>query len=352
MAEERTEQATLRRREEARRRGEAPRSAELAGAAALAGALVGLRLGAPDMLAGAARMARWGLHEGAQWDPSIAAAADLGHQALAQALRLGVPAALGAVGAALMVNLAQTGFLVSAHPLACDWRRLSLGAGLRRLCSRRGAFAAARALLKASAVGLVTLLYLRRRWPEVLGLARGSALAAGAGLGGLAWGLLLQVGGVMVGVALADYAFQRREHEQHLRMTRHELKEEHRRTEGDPLVRARVRERQRAIARHRMVEATKRASVVVVNPTAIAVALRYDARAMSAPVVVAKGQRLTAERIREVAERHGVPIMQDPPLARALYRSVPLGRPIPPELYQAVAEILAFVYRMAGREVR
>ena len=163
----------------------------------------------------------------------------------------------------------------------------------------------------------------------------------------------------MMVVAVGDYIFQRQEHQRNLRMSRYEVKEEHKRTEGDPLTRSRMRERQRALARHRMIEAVKRATVVVTNPLEIAVALRYEmgeARAHSvnlpAPIVVAKGRRLMADRIREQAEKHGVPVTCAPELARALYRSVPVGRQIPSELYQAVAEIIAFVYRMTGRTPR
>jgi len=202
--------------------------------------------------------------------------------------------------------------------------------------------------VKLVAVALVVFLFVRGRWEAVLGLAQGSALGAAAGFGGLIWGLLLRVAGVMAVVAAADYVFQRKEYEKNLRMSRHELREEHKRTEGDPLVRSRMRERQRALARHRMLEAVKHATAVVTNPVEIAVAVRYEAEETPAPVVVAKGRWLMAERIKAQAEKHGVPVTESPELARALYGSVPVGRQIPPELYQAVAEILAFVYRSLG----
>ncbi len=183
----------------------------------------------------------------------------------------------------------------------------------------------------------------------MLRLAHGGPASAGAALGRMMWALLLQVGAVLVVAAFIDYAFQRREFEKNLRMTRREARDEHKRAEGDPLIRSRVREKMRALARHRMLEAVKKADVVVVNPTEIAVALRYDMAATPAPVVVAKGRRLMAQRIRDQAEKHRVPITRNEGVARALYRSVPIGKQIPPELYQAVAEILAFVYRGARR---
>jgi flagellar biosynthetic protein FlhB len=348
MADERTEQATPRRREEARHRGEAPRSAELAGAAALVGALLGLRLGWPALLRAAVETARSGLRECARPELTVESTGALATAALLQAARMVAPLAVGACLAAAAVNLGQGGFLVSAQPLIPKWQRVSVTQGLRRMWSARGLFSVARSLLKAAAVLAVTFLFVRGHWREVLGLAHGTAASAGAALGGLIWGLLIQVSAVMLAVAIADCAFQWREFEKSLRMTRQELREEHKRTEGDPLVRARLRERQRALARHRMLEAVKKATVVVVNPVEIAVALRYEVAKMPAPVVVAKGRRLMAERIRDQAERHGVPVLRNQELARALYRSVPVGKQIPLDLYQAVAEILVFVYRRSG----
>ncbi len=349
MAEERTEQATPRRREEARKRGEVPRSAELAGAAALLGALGGLRMGWPGLVGAARESAVWALREcGTRGEASVQSVTEMAWTACAFGGRMALPAAVGACALAVAANLGQTGFLVSARPLQLQWRRLSLAEGIKRMCSRRGMFSAARSLVKLAAVTLVVFAYVRGRWEQVLGMGQGSASGAAAEFGALLWGLLLRVAGVMVLVAVADYIFQRKEHEKSLRMSRYEVKEEHKRTEGDPLTRSRVRERQRAVARHRMLEAVKHATAVVTNPVEIAVALRYEMEKMPAPVVVAKGQWLMAERIKAQAERYGVPVTESPDVARALYRSVAVGKQVPAELYQAVAEILAFVYRMAG----
>lgn len=349
MPGERTEQATPRRREEARRKGQVARSAELAGAAALLGGLAALRLGWGGALEAAREGAVWCLRECAVWRPTIGATTTVIHAAFAVGLRMALPVTAGACAAALAANFAQSGFLVSAEPLGFKWNRLSIAQGLQRIFSRRGAFSVVRSLVKLVLVLAVAFGYVRGRWENILELSGGTALAAAGGVGWLLWGLLIRVAGVMAVVAAADYIFQRQEHEKGLRMTRHELKDEYKRTEGDPLVRSRFRERQRAVARHRMLEQVKRATVVVTNPIEYAVALRYDAEGMPAPVVVAKGRRLLAERIKAQAERYGVPVAPSPDLARALYYSAALGRQISPELYQAVAEIIAFVYRMTGR---
>ena len=345
MSEERTEQATPRRREEARRRGEIPRSAELAGALALVGSLLGLRLDWNGAVAAAAGAVRRGLYACAEWNGTATSAAD--------AIR----------AAAVAANLAQSGFIITGHGLAPRWSRVSISAGLRRVFSAAGAFSVLRSVLKVAAVAAVGFHFVRGRWDDILALAQGTPAGAGVAAGGLLWMLLTRAAAALLVVAAADYVFQRRQHERGLRMTRYELKEEYRRTEGDPHVRARLRELQRSLARGRMLEAVKTAAVVVTNPTHVAVALRYDAdavisgarhgrppgRASAAPTVVAKGQSWMADRIRSEARRHGVPVAHQPDLARALYRSVPVGFEIPPELYQAVAEILAFVYRMTGR---
>ncbi len=349
MAEERTEQATPRRREEARKRGEVPRSQELAGAAALIGALLGLRLGWRAMLRALVETARTALDPPACDALSIDACCGLARFALGRAASIILPVAMAAALGAAAVNLLQGGMVFSGRPLLPKWDRISILGGLRRIFSRRGCFAVFRSLVKLAVVMLVTYSYLRARWEGVLGLGMQGPVRAAGHFGALVWGLLVRVAGAFLVVAAADYVFQRREHEKNLRMTRYELKEEHKRTEGDPLVRSRIRERQRAMSRHRMMQAVKTATVVVTNPVEVAVALRYEPRRTPAPVVAAKGRRLLAARIRAEAERHGVPIVPSPPLARALYRSVPLGRQIPPELYEAVAEIIAFVYRLAGR---
>jgi len=352
MAEERTEQATPRRREETRKRGEIPRSAELAGAGALLGALLGLRFGWTTAVAQSQHSALWFLRACPGWEPTVQAAAYVLQTALLGAASAVLPLVAGASIAALAVNLAQSRFLISAQPLALKWSRLSLVQGLTRIFSRQGVFSVLRSLVKLALILAVTFLFLRSRGDAVLGLAHGTALTAAAGLGRLIWGLLIRIAGVLTLVAVADYVFQHREHEKKLRMTRHEQREEHKQMEGDPLVRSRIREQQRALARHRMMEAVKHAAVVVTNPVEIAVALRYEAAKTPAPIVVAKGRRLLAERIKAEAAKHGVPVTPSPDLARALYRSVPIGRQIPTDLYQAVAEILAFVYRLTGRPPR
>jgi len=154
---------------------------------------------------------------------------------------------------------------------------------------------------------------------------------------------------VYVVIALLDYAFQRWQHEERLKMSKQEVKDEYKETEGDPLIKSRIRSLQREMARRRMMAEVPRSDVVITNPTHFAVALRYEPPQHHAPVVVAKGTDRVAARIVELAEANGVPLYQAPPVARALYREAEIGDPVPADLFQAVAEILAHVYRLAGR---
>jgi flagellar biosynthetic protein FlhB len=169
---------------------------------------------------------------------------------------------------------------------------------------------------------------------------------------GVAFTLLVRVTMAVCALGLLDYVYQRWEHERGLRMTKEEVKEEYRQTEGDPLVRARIRSLQKQVAMRRMMAAVPKADVVLTNPTHLAVAIRYDEQTMRAPKVVAKGPRLIAERIVTLAKQNGVPIVENKPLARSLYKLVAVGQEIPAALYRAVAEILAYDYALAGRRRR
>jgi len=175
-----------------------------------------------------------------------------------------------------------------------------------------------------------------------------SVAAATARLATLAFDIAIRAAGILFVMAVGDYAWQRRRYMKQLRMSKQELKEEMRETEGDPQVKAAIRRKRQALL-NRMIAAVPKADVVVTNPTHYAVAIRYDPVTMQAPVVVAKGERLLAERIKEVARKAGVPILEEPPLARALFAAVPVGHPIPANLFHAVAEVLAWVYALRAR---
>jgi flagellar biosynthetic protein FlhB len=349
--QERTEPATPRRRHEARQEGKVARSQELGSAFVLLAGIGLLAVIGPFMLQRLAGICRALLGESGH----IELRADL----LLGYFARGVPyvlwtlapltAAILAIG--LLVNLAQVGFVLSWKPLRPRLDALSPTRGFARIVSKHGAMELAKSLLKVVLISWIAYLTLRAEIPRLTSMAGGGALGIFGYAALLALKLGLRVALAILFLALFDYGFQRWDYEKNIMMTRREVEEELRQTEGDPRVRARVRSAQREMARRRMMEAVKTADVVVTNPTRLAVALRYDRARMRAPKVVARGARLVAARIREIARQHGVPIVEDPPLARLLYK-VEVDSEIPVALFRVVAELLAHVYRLKERRTR
>ncbi|BDG59369.1 flagellar biosynthesis protein FlhB [Caldinitratiruptor microaerophilus] len=351
FAQERTEPASPRRIQRARQRGQVARSPEVAAALTLLTAYLALRFWGPSAWGVLLSLARegWGGAWGMVPELGEGDALHLGLRVLAVTALAAGPLVVAAGLTGLLANLAQVGFVLTGAPLAPDLGRLNPLQGLQRLFSRRALVDLVRALVKVVIVGIVAYRTVKGRLADLPGLADVPPEGVLAAVAGMAGTVVLRVGLAWLVAAAVDYVYQRWEYQMSLRMTRQEVKEELRETEGAPEVRQRIRRRQREIARRRMMAEVPRADVVITNPTHYAVALRYDAAEMDAPQVVAKGQGLVARRIREVAVAADVPVVENPPLARSLYEAVEIGESIPPELYQAVAEVLAFVYRLKGR---
>ncbi len=255
---------------------------------------------------------------------------------------------LGLLLSGIAINLGQTGFLWASKRLGFDLNRVNPLNGFKRLFSLQGLLELLKALLKLSVVAWVAYAYLRGRWAELLGLAQTDYLSALRWWSNMAIGLMLRIGAAYLILAILDYAYQRWNYLRALRMTKEEVKEELKQTEGDPLIKSRIRGQQRRMARLRMMANVPKADVVITNPTHLAIAVQYEAQTMQAPKVVAKGAHRLAERIIEIARLHQVPVIQNIPLARALYRLVEIDQEIPPQLYMAMAEVLAYVYRLRG----
>ncbi len=343
--QERTERATPRRRSKARGEGNVARSVEISSVAVLGIALVTLAGLGPMMVGRVMGLLTYHFqHLGfleitPDTFPELArhAGATLGAVVLPFA---GVIAAVG-IGA----NVLQTGFVLTGKPLEPKLNRISPATGFKRIFSRRGLVELTKSLIKLAIVAGIIVWALMTTIESFMplmtvGLAAGYRAILGAmfrmaGAGALALAL----------VAILDLFFQRWDYERQLMMTRQEIKEEHKQNEGDPHMKSRIRSLQMEATRRRMMEAVKTADVVVTNPLRFAVALKYESAKMHAPKVVAKGARLLAHRIRKIAREAGVPVVENPPLARALYHACKVGASIPLSLYQAVAELLAFVYR-------
>ena len=344
--EQRTESATPRRLEEARKKGQVPRSRDLNSAAVLlAGgcglyALGGLLGG--QLLALMRDCLRFSRTEAMGDGQMTAAFAD----AAWQALLICAPMLGLLLVAALIAPLAIGGWNFSTEALGPKWDRLDPIAGVKRVFSVRGLIELAKALARFAVVALVAALLLWSRADELLQLGREplqQAIGHSLRLVGVA---LLTLSGSLVLIALVDVPLTLWQHHRSLRMTKEEVKQENKETEGNPELKGAIRSRQQALARRRMMEDVPKADVIVTNPTHYAVALRYDDTKMRAPVVVAKGQDLVALKIREIAGEHGVPILEAPPLARALHKHCDIGDAIPAQLYVAVAQVLAYVYQL------
>ncbi|MCA8021202.1 flagellar biosynthesis protein FlhB [Burkholderia metallica] len=343
---DKTEAATPRRREKAREEGQVARSRELASFALLSAGFYGAwLLAGPSgghlqaMLRGAFTFDRATAFDTHRMLSAAGSASLEGFAALLPILALtGV--------AALLAPMALGGWLISQKTFELKFDRLNPISGLGRIFSIQGPIQLGMSVAKTLVVGGIGGIAIWRSKDELLGLAAqplGVALPDALHLVAVCCGTT--VAGMLV-VAGLDVPYQIWQYNKKLRMTKEEVKREHRENEGDPHVKGRIRQQQRAIARRRMMAAVPKADVVVTNPTHFAVALQYTDGEMRAPKVVAKGVNLVAARIRELAAEHNVPLLEAPPLARALYHNVELEREIPGSLYSAVAEVLAWVYQL------
>jgi len=251
--------------------------------------------------------------------------------------------------AAVAGTVVQIGLLFATEKLGFDVRRLSLAAGMKRLFSVRSGIELLKNLVKMGVVAAVSAWMIFPAINQLPKMAAEPVEYLPGQLYALILRLLLAVLAVVTVLALTDYAYARFSFMRMMRMTKQEVKEEHKQSEGDPKIKAKLRQIRIERARRRMMASVPKASVVITNPTHFAVALQYELGEAGAPKVVAKGTDLVALRIRELAEEHGVPIVENPPLARALYASVEIDHEVPPEHYKAVAEIISYVFRLKGK---
>lgn len=345
-AGDKTEQPTPRRRAEAREEGQVARSQDLTAAISLIGGLVMLKFLGPGML-----------EEMLNMTAAIGEVPDVAAGGLwlwirrigGAAMRMVLPFLLFVLLLTVAGAVAQTGLLVSWKKLALKPDRISPISGLKRLFSFESLNRLFINLFKVGVIAAIAYVTIVNRVNDVL--ATGSYALGGVYLASVAllFELSLKMTVALLVLGIIDYLVQRWRHEKELRMTKQEVRDELKRMEGDPLVKHRRRQLQARLAMQRVQAEVPKADVVVTNPTEYAVAIRYDQAAMTAPKVVAKGKDFLAQRIRQVAQMHGVPVVERPPLARALYAGVEVGQEIPPKFYQAVAELLAYVYRLTGR---
>lgn len=346
--QEKTEAPSQRRRDDAAQEGRVARSPEISAAALLLASAVAFSATGPALASALRDIVGQGLGFGAAGQLTSIGAVELiralGWKAMAGSAGLLAVLAL----TALVVGAVQARGTFTWQPLAPKFSRLNPAQNAKRVVGTQGFIELGKSFVKLAVVGWAVRGVLEAAWPDVVALGQESprALLEVARAHGIK--LFVHAGTAYLALAAADYGWQLWQHEQSLRMTKEEVKQESKQQDGDPMVKQRMRALARQRARRQMMKDVPKADVVVVNPVHIAVALRYDPEVAPAPYVVAVGRRKVAERIKEIAFASGVPVVENIPLARALVASVQLGSVIPAELYVAVAEVLAFVLRRRG----
>jgi flagellar biosynthetic protein FlhB len=351
-AGDKTEKPTPKRRQKAREEGQVARSADVNSTAVLLATLAVLAITAPSLLAKCEAIMAGGLARSG--DPALTSSSgtrSLLGWAMSSFASAAAPVLLAAAAAGILASVAQVGLRFSAKSLKPSFHKVNLAKGLKRMFAPSQAVELAKSLAKMAAVGVVAATAIWSRlgtMGTLVGMPPGELLVE---LSKLVLSIAIRVGAAMAVIAVLDYAWQRHKHEKTLKMTKEEVRKEAKESDVAPEVKGQIRRRQSEAARRRMLADVPSADVVVVNPTHFAVALRYDGTT-PAPELVAKGLDHIAAAIRAAAEEHGVPIVSDPPLARTIYRQVEIGSMIPEELFAGVAEVLAYVYRIAGRRKR
>lgn len=343
--QERTEEATPKRREEARKDGQIPRSQELTMAMVLLGSALLINMAGPMLGGRILSLFGFGL-------ASIASAPLDANGSIAMLRAMGwrtlgtiVIWAASLAGIALFIAGVQARGIFTTKPLEPKLERLNPGSNAKRIAGIQSWAELVKSLFKLLIVTVAVRGAIVAAWPDTMALAEQGPMSFLFIVKKYSVKLLMTAGLCYLGLALFDYLWQVWRHEQQLKMSREEIKQEMRQSEGDPLVKQRMRQMGRALARRQMFREVPKADVVITNPTHYAVALVYDPLVAPAPIVVAMGQRKVAERIKAIAKESGVPMIENKPIARALVAKAKVGQMIPSELYLAVAEILAFVIR-------
>ncbi|MGO4543891.1 flagellar biosynthesis protein FlhB [Paenibacillus sp. 2TAB23] len=349
FSQEKTEQATPKKKDEARKKGQVAKSADLAGSFILlfvfmSFIMLGSYFKQHIMMLFGNLFEDWLL-----MDLTVGNVLSLFTEITIEMLLILLPVFVIAILVGILGNIVQFGFLLTGEPLKMKLEKVNPINGFKQIFSAKTLVEFLKSVLKLLIVGVLVYLAISKEWERILVLAGLPIQQIFSFTAGLTVKLGIEIGAVLTALALADYFYQRYEHNKSLKMSKQDIKDEHKKSEGDPLIKGRIRERQRRMAFQRMMQEVPNADVIITNPTHFAIALKYDASKMEAPKIIAKGMDHVALRIREIAKENGVVMMENKPLARALYERAEIGDVIPPDLFQAVAEVLAYVYKMKGR---
>lgn len=347
---DRTEEATPKRRSEAREEGNVAKSHDLGSALMLLVATLSLWAASMSMLGQGKSLLQQSLDFQALSNPlDLNAMGETAWHLAVAAVRIAAPLILLAWLGAFLSQFTQVGWLISTKAAQPNFKKINPLKGLKRIFGISGLVKSGLDSSKVGIVLVVAVITIIDDGREILTLPYLTSFQAWAAIGEMMLVLALRVLAILLALGLLDYIYQRWKHSHDLRMTKQQVKDEMKQSEGDPEVKRRRIRIQRQIAMQRISSAVPKADVVVTNPEHISIAIQYDSANMNAPKVVAKGADYLAMRIRHIAMQHGIPIVERRPLARALYKQVGVNQEIPPEFYKAVAEILAYVYRLSGR---
>ncbi len=246
----------------------------------------------------------------------------------------------------LIINYFQVGFLFTTKTLKIKFNRLNPIEGFKKIFSKRALVELVKSILKVTLVGYIAVKYANSQVTRVIKYSSMEPFESFINFSNLMYGFVIRILGILLVLAIMDYFFQWREHEKNLMMSKQEIKEEYKQTEGDPFIKGKIKEKQRKIAMSRMMQDIPKADVIITNPTHYAVAIKYDKDKFDAPYIIGKGVDIIAENIKKVAKENMIPIIENKPLARAIYDSIEIGDIITEDLYEAVAEVLAYVYSL------
>lgn len=349
--QERTEEATSRRRDDAREKGQVARSTEIVSVGILVACLIYFYFGAAGLIKNIMELMTFGFRTAGEVNITPESIRPLFIDYIFKSFIILFPILLTVLVAAILGNVLQIGVMFSSESVTPKLSKIDPVKGFQRLFSIRSVVELIKSIFKICVISLVAYLVVKGELANMIPLMDQSVWELMTYLGRVCFKIILTTTIVLVVLAILDYIYQRWEHEKSLRMTKQEIKDEYKNTEGDPLIKSRIRRLQREAAQKRMMAAVPKADVIITNPTHLAVAIQYDHENMMAPKVVAKGANLIAEKIREIARENDIPIVEDKPLARVLYKMVEVDQFIPEDLYRAVAEVLAFVYEQKKIEI-
>ena len=346
MSQEKTEKATPRKKDDSRKKGQVAKSGDIPTAIITIFVFGSFFILGGYIIKGMLSMMKHSFIEYMLWDLTEKQVPILFRELTIEAAKLVIPVMLVSVIAAFLANYIQVGFLFTTKPLEPKLDKINPIQGAKKIVSIRALVELFKSILKVTSIGTVVWIFLKSNIQNITKLSATSPFEAGLFIMGLILKMGLTAGFTLLILGVLDYMYQKYDYEKNLRMSKQDIKDEYKKSEGDPFIKGKRKEKARQMSMNRMMQAVKEADVVIVNPTHYAIAISYKQGEMTAPTIVAKAQDYTALKVREIAEENDIPIIQNIPLARGLYEVADIGDEVPEEFFNAIAEVLAHVYSL------